>query len=730
MNGKDRTKEELLEEIARMGRRIEDLERSETEQRYRRIVDTAEEGIWVLDMEYLTLFVNSRMAGMLGYEPEEMVGKKHEFFLFEEDSQDIKEKVLTRSRGVSGRYERRLRRKDGSTLWALVSATPILGKDGLFQGSFAMFTDITERKETEKALVESEEKFRSIFENAVEGIFQSTPGGRLMAVNPAMARMYRYASPEDMISEVTHIGHQIYADFDDRRRFKRLLETHGTVEGFEAQFLRKDGTMLWGSLNVRAVKNTQGKVAYYEGTMEDITARKRAEEALRESESKYRTLFNTATDAIYLHEITDEGVPGRFVEVNDVMCSRLGYSRDEMLSMTPTRINAKEMAAEIPLIMKDLLKKGSARFEMTHVKRSGTKFPVEISSRLLAVKDQSMILSIARDISERKRAEEELRRSEEKYRNIFENAVEGIYQVTPDGRYLSVNPALARIHGFSSPEEMVASVTDIAHQLYVDPSRRARLKCLVEQDGFVKSFEIMMRRKDGSLHWVANTAHAVRDAGGTIVYYEGTVEDITSRKFAEEELRQLKTTLEATLLAMSSTVDARDPGTAGHQKRVSNLAKTIAREMGFSDDMTENIRTAGIIHDIGKVAVPGEILNKPVPLTDAEYGLVKSHSKAGFDIVKDAELPYPIAEMVLQHHERLNGSGYPQGLRGNEILLEARILAVADVVEAIASGRPYRPRKGIEGALQEIRKNQGILYDADVVDVCLRLFKEKGFHLG
>ncbi len=453
---------------------------------------------------------------------------------------------------------------------------------------------ITERQHAEKALRESEAKYRSIFENAVEGIFQSTPDSRLIAVNPAMARIFGFASPEEMVLEVTNIGRQLYINSENRHRFEKVLAEHGTVRGFEAQFYRKGGSTLWGSLNVRAVKDEAGRILYYEGMLEDITARKRVEE--------------------------------------------------------------------------------------------------------------------------------ELRRSEEKYRNIFENASEGIFQITPDGRYLSVNPAVAKIHGYGSPEEMVLSVTDIAHQLYVDPSRRAELKRLLEEKGFVKDFEIMMRKKDRGLQWVSVTSHAVKDASGEILYYEGMLQDITARKFAAEELGHLRNSLKGILLAMSSMTEMRDPGTSGHQKSVSEIAAAIAGEMGLTRDTVENIRVAGIIHDIGKISVPAEILNKPARLTEAEYALVKVHPQAGYDILKDAGLPYPVSEMILQHHERLDGSGYPRGLKGPDILLEARLLAVADVVESIASPRPYRPARGQDAVLDEITKNKGILYDPEAVSICLRLF--------
>jgi HD-GYP domain-containing protein (c-di-GMP phosphodiesterase class II) len=180
---------------------------------------------------------------------------------------------------------------------------------------------------------------------------------------------------------------------------------------------------------------------------------------------------------------------------------------------------------------------------------------------------------------------------------------------------------------------------------------------------------------------------------------------------------------------MVSAVEARDPYTAGHQVRSAGLARAIATEMGLSEDRINGIRMAGSIHDIGKLSIPAEILSKPKKLSEIEFSLIKEHPRSGYEMLKDVESPWPLAEIVYQHHERMDGSGYPRNLKGDDILMEARILAVADVVEAMASHRPYRPALGLTAALEEIENNKGTLYDADAVDVCLRLFREKGFQL-
>lgn len=195
----------------------------------------------------------------------------------------------------------------------------------------------------------------------------------------------------------------------------------------------------------------------------------------------------------------------------------------------------------------------------------------------------------------------------------------------------------------------------------------------------------------------------------------------------QHSLEKLKNALDGTVLAVAKTVEMRDPYTAGHQRQVAQLAGAIAQEMGFSMARVEGMRVLGCLHDIGKVAIPAEILSKPGRLSPMEFTLIKDHPQVGYEIIKDIDFPFPLAEGILQHHERFNGSGYPQGLSGPDIILEARILGVADVVEAMASHRPYRRSLGIEPALEEIFRNRGILYDPEVVDICLKLFNEKGF---
>ncbi|MFH1122190.1 MAG: HD domain-containing phosphohydrolase [Pseudomonadota bacterium] len=214
--------------------------------------------------------------------------------------------------------------------------------------------------------------------------------------------------------------------------------------------------------------------------------------------------------------------------------------------------------------------------------------------------------------------------------------------------------------------------------------------------------------------------------------YRQNLERVVGERTAElqETLKKLQTAMEGIIQAMAQMGETRDPYTAGHQRRVAGLACAIACEMGLSGGRLEGLRMAGIIHDLGKISVPAEILSKPAVLSQAEFKLLEQHPEVAYHILKDFDFPWPIAYIVYQHHERLDGSGYPNGISGAEILLEAKILAVADVVEAMASHRPYRPSLGVQAALKEITRQVRVLFDPEAVSACLRLFREKGFHLG
>jgi len=330
---------------------------------------------------------------------------------------------------------------------------------------------------------------------------------------------------------------------------------------------------------------------------------------------------------------------------------------------------------------------------------------------------------------QQKKAEEALRQSQQEFISIFRDNPEAIVYVDEKGTILDINLRFSELFGYSLKEIKGKNINSgIIHP----PDKIEEGKDIdnkASSKGYV-NFETIRKKKDGTLFPVSMSGSPVVVDGnprGII----GMFIDITKRKKTEEQLKEsfkkLQKTMEDSIEAISLVTEARDAYTAGHQRRVTKLAVAVAKDMGFPQDKIEGIKIAALIHDVGKINLPAEILSKPGKLSEIEFNLIKNHSQIGYDILKKIDFLWPIAEIVLQHHEKINGSGYPRGLKGDEILLEARIICVADVVEAMSSHRPYRPALGIDAALNEINKNKGILYDPEVVDVCLRLFKEKGF---
>jgi PAS domain S-box-containing protein len=329
-------------------------------------------------------------------------------------------------------------------------------------------------------------------------------------------------------------------------------------------------------------------------------------------------------------------------------------------------------------------------------------------------------------------AEKKLMESEERLRLAFENANEGVCLVDMVGKYIEVNNRMCEILGYSKDELEEMKMNDITHPEDKEISQEFFNRSV--SGNFERAvFEKRYFHKKGGVVWGRVSGSLVRDPDGSPLYFILHIQDVTQKKLYEERIvnsmEKLRKAMGGIIQAMSLTVEAKDPYTSGHQRRVADLARAIAQEMNLTENQIDGIRMSGAIHDIGKISVPSEILSKPTKLSPLEFSLIKNHPSVGYDILRDIEFPWPIAQITLQHHERINGSGYPLGISGDEILLEAKILAVADVVEAIASHRPYRPAYTIDVALNEIAQNKGILYEPEVVAACLRVFEEKKYHL-
>ncbi len=361
-----------------------------------------------------------------------------------------------------------------------------------------------------------------------------------------------------------------------------------------------------------------------------------AHEAAVGGENKYRALFNHIADPILIYDRDTH----KFLECNASALRVYGYSKDELMAMTPFDLYAKEDFEKV----KGSLESSDVDILLTytHVTKYGQRISVEVVSDEIVYDGHPAWLSVIRDVTERKQVEDDL------------------------------------VHDRTALEQRVKERT---YQLE----------------------EINKQMK----------------------------QELLERKEMEEELKRsfkmLRKTMEGVVQAMAIVVEAQDPYTAGHQRRVAALACAIGREMGLPVDKIEAIRVACLLHDIGKITIPIEILSKPGKLTETEFSFIKKHPQVGYDILKGIEFPWEVASIVRQHHERIDGSGYPDGLQREGILMEAKILGVADVVEAMSSHRPYRPARGIDKALAEILQNRGVVYEPDVVNSCIKIFAEKKF---
>jgi PAS domain S-box-containing protein/putative nucleotidyltransferase with HDIG domain len=580
--------------------------------------------------------------------------------------------------------------------------------------SFRNIQDLnTQLKQRVDLLKEAELRFRTIFDSASDGILIADVREKtFFAANKKLCDMLGYTKEELQKLGLPDIHPEASLALVNEQ-FDKLSAGEISVAQ-NIPLLKKDQDVFFS--DVSASLMTFDKKKFLIGIFRDITERRKAEEKLLKSEKKFSSIFHLNPNPLAITDVDT----GTFVDINQAFVNWTGYSREEIIGFSAHDLHLWVNLKDREKIVNIVTQTGEASsVEIMMRQKSGQIRTVLFSARFIEIEQTRYLLTLAHDISERKQAEEQ-------YRNIFENAQEGIYRATPEGRFILANRSMARILGYDSQEDLITEITDMASQIYLEPQERTKLIQVMEQKGSIKNNEIQFRRKDDRPIWVSQTMQAVRNEKGQIIYYEGIIEDITERK---ENVERLRRALGGTVKAIATLVETRDPYTAGHQRQVSDLARAIATEMGLPNDRIEGLRVAATIHDIGKVSIPAEILSKPSKLTNLEFDLIKTHSQSGYDILQDIEFPWPVAQIVCEHHERINGSGYPNHLKGDEILLESRILSVADVVEAIASHRPYRASLGIDAALAEIEKNKGVLYDAGVVDACLRLFRQKDYQL-
>lgn len=432
-----------------------------------------------------------------------------------------------------------------------------------------------------------------------------------------------------------------------------------------------------------------------------------------------KTLIDSAPVGIFVVQ------EGKFKLVNPGFQQITGYSEKELLDKDSLALVIPEYREKLREdAIRQLKCEDCLPCEFPFTTKSGQiKWALKtIASTQYAGK--RAILGYFMDITPRKLAEEALRRHSETLRTLLDATPESVLLLDLQGTILAGNEVAALRLGPGLDELVGSCIFD-----FLPPEATELKKAHLDEvfnSSSLQSFEYCQAGR----HYHTR-CHPILDNMGQVSGFAVLSVDITDLKKSSRKIREsqkkFKKALYGTVSALASALEKRDPYTAGHQRRVTQLACAMAREMGLPKDQIAGLKVAATLHDIGKITTPTDILSKPVKLGKHEMALVRNHARASYDILKMVDFPWPVSPIILQHHERLDGSGYPAGLKGEEILLEAKILAVADVVEAMASHRPYRPALGIEKALEEIYRFKGILYDPEVVEACIRLFSEKNF---
>ena len=663
----------------------------------------------------------------------------------------IKHQDITESRTL----QLEMRRKDGSTVWTEVKFSFIRDENQRPVGILGITRDITERKKAEDKLRFEEQRFRALVEHSSDIIVILTLEGIVTYINPAIERALGYKVEERIGANTLEVIHPDDLQYLADNVIILFTDTNAPVVQFEMRLRHKDGSWrTFEAVGSNLVHNNVVEyviVNYRDITERKRTEVEIAgvNRALRMLSDTNQALIHTADEATLLNEVCQI-----IVEVGGYHMAWVSFAEhDEAKTLRPAAHasfdsgyveSAKVTWADnergrgpggtairtgLPCMARNIPENPAfAPWHEAAIQRgykSIIALPLISESQALGVleiysvdtdafdtKEVEILKELAGDLAfgiaalrtraKRDQAEVELRKSEERYRLVIENTAHSItifdLNLKPT-EYIA--PSILKRRGYTVQE----ALTQTLDQMMTPDSLQLASKLFAEQMALESSgtadpartvlMELEEYCKDGSTIWVEIVASFLRDNNFKPTAILTVARDITERKHAEERLKEtfdrLRKAMETTIQVMVSAVESRDAYTAGHQLRSTNLACAIATEMGLAQEKIEGIRMAGSIHDIGKLSIPAEILSKPTKLTNIEFSLIKEHSRSGYEILKDVESPWPLAEIVYQHHERMDGSGYPRNLKGDEIIMEARIMAVADVVETMASHRPYRP---------------------------------------
>ena len=752
--------------------------------KFRSLAETFADWIWEVDTSGAYTHIGPRAHDVLGYETEELIGKP--YFDLMPTAEAVRARAafeaIVQQRKPFARLENAVISRSGQKLLLESSGVPVFARDGRLTGYLGADRDITAQKQAERQMGEEEGQFRALVEQEIAGIYMIASDGVLAYVNPRFAAMFGYAPAEVIGRPFT----DFVADADrERVRHSATARLSGAELPGTLAFgmKRKDGT--------HADVLAQGALAFFLGrpavigVIIDVTEQKRVEASLRLSEAQLSNALAIARAAHWEYDVArDQFIfNDNFYRIFHTTAEQVGgytmssaeYAR-RFVYPDEISLVAREIQASIATNDCNYIS------ELEHRIICADGAIGYVALRISVVKDATgrtvRAFGVSQDITERKRNEGTLRQVNRALR-LLSTADAVLVQAT-DEQQLVNDMCRVIVENSSYPLAWIgAAQNDAAKSLrpiaYAgsEPGYLSKISVTWADDekgsgpggiaiktgrtqinrNFGRDASMGPWRKPALEHGLASNialplgdnakfrgilaiysrepdafqpeeVELLEELAGRLTYGLTALRD---RKEREAAVERLQRSLSATVTALASTVESRDPYTAGHQHRVSVLASAIARELRIPEHEVQGIFFASVIHDIGKIRVPSDILSKPGKLTLIEFELIKSHVQAGYDIVKGIDFPWPVADMILQHHERLDGSGYPNGLRSEAILPGAKILAVADVAEAMMSHRPYRAALGLDRALAEIEEGKGRLFDPAAVDACLDLFRRQRF---
>lgn len=566
-----------------------------------------------------------------------------------------------------------------------------------------------------------------LLNNAPAMIYWLDSEGKFIIVNNCFADLFN-KSPDDIKGKYLYdlypekVADKIYADNVE------IIESKEPKYGIEESFQARNGKMIWVRSDKIPYKDTDGKVIGIVGVLFDNTDQIERNKKIKDSEEKFRIITERSYDIII---VADK--KGICTYASSSIERVLGYSPKEIVGkyfqiLFPDSMNKKVEGMWNALIQG----KGIEGVNLEIIRKDRRNAIVEINGAGI-IKDEKIVgIQIhLRDITVRKLEEDIIEKEKNKLQKYIDVAGIILKIIDRNGNVSLINNRGCEVLGYTREEILGKSwidnfVPERLQEKMNDIFTKLRSKEAVSYE-HLESPILTNNGEERIISWY-NTA--LKDERGEFQGILSSGEDVTTKSKVERELQEnykkLQQIMEDTVYTMAKVVEKKDPYSAGHQKKVSQIATAIAKEMKLPKDKIEGLKIASLVHDIGKIGMPIEILCKPSGLTELGMGLIKEHPMIGFNILKEIDFPWPVAEIVLQHHEKVNGSGYPNGLKGDKILIEAKILCVADVIEAMMSYRAYRPNHNIKETMKELNKNKGILYDSMVVDACKTLFKYKG----